>query len=88
MFLCKNLLKLWLFVVFCGDKDDHINVWIVKILIITTQMDVTFSSLKNRQHEKTMFVPKCGFLNNFNGLVNLPLPDKHALLVQKHVANL
>ena len=48
-------------------------------------MHVTFSLLKKKQHEKTMFVPKCGFLNNFNGLANLPLPDKHALLVQKHV---
>ena len=41
--------KIALFAMFSGDKDDYVNVWIVKIKIKTNHMDMVFASSKTRQ---------------------------------------
>ena len=42
-FLIKNCFiveKLWLFGLFSGDKDDNIDMWMIKITIKANQIDM------------------------------------------------
>ena len=43
---------------FSGQKGDYIDVWLIKITIGANQIDMVFAFFRNRQHTKSMFVPK------------------------------
>ena len=70
--------KLWLFGLFFGDKGDYIDVWMIKIIIETNQIDMgclLLSKVDNIQ--KPSLSLKSGFFLLVYWFVNLTLTEKH-----------
>ena len=59
--------KLWLFGLLSGDKGDYIDMWMIKIIIETNQIDIQKPSLSL----------KSGFFLLVYWFVTLTLTDKH-----------
>ena len=61
--------KLWLFGLNSGDKDDNIDMWMIKIKIKANQIDVDVLRIsKVGNIEKPCLPLKSGFFHYFIGL--------------------
>ena len=69
--------KLWLFLLFSGDKGDYSDVWMIKIKVKTNEIDMDVCFFQKWVTYKNHVCPKVWLFLLVNYFVIIHLTDKH-----------